>query len=53
MELELTAKGLPEASVSSPVAGYLYFPVTKKKNKKAVRQLDYTLAGHKVVLTLP
>ena len=52
MELELTKKGLPEGSVSTPVAGYLYFPLTKKK-KKAARQLECTLAGEKITLALP
>lgn len=52
MEAELSGKGLPEGIVSAPVAGYLYFPLTTKK-KKAARQLEYTLAGQNVVLTLP
>jgi len=52
MELELTKKGLPEGSVSTPVAGYLYFPLTKKK-KRARRQLECTLAGEKITLALP
>lgn len=54
MEMELTEKGLPEGKVSAPVAGYLYFPLTKKmKKKKAVRLLEYTNAGQTVTLTLP
>lgn len=53
MESELTAKGLPEGRISAPVAGYLYFPLAKKRKKKAVRQLEYTMAGQKVALTLP
>lgn len=52
MELELTKKGLPEGSVSTPVAGYLYFPLTKKR-KKVPRQLECTLAGEKITLALP
>lgn len=52
MESELAARTLPEGTVSAPVAGYLYFVVSTKKKKIAVRQLEYTLAGHKVVLTL-
>jgi hypothetical protein len=52
MELELTEKGLPEGKISAPVAGYLYFPLTKKK-KKATRQLEYTMAGEKITLSLP
>jgi hypothetical protein len=58
MELELGEKSLPEGEASAPVAGYLYFslPQTKDqtKDKKATgHQLEYTLYGNKVVLTLP
>jgi hypothetical protein len=53
MELELTKKSLPEGRIAAPVAGYLYFPLTKKNKKKAARQLEFTLAGQKVALTLP
>jgi hypothetical protein len=55
MELELSEKGLPEGSASSPVAGYLYFPRMggkKHKDKVAPRQLVYTLNGEKIVLDL-
>lgn len=52
MELQLTTKGLPEGTVSAPVAGYLYFPLSTKKKKKAARQFEFTLAGQKVVLPL-
>ena len=31
VEAELTYKGLPEGKASSPVAGYLYFPILSKK----------------------
>jgi hypothetical protein len=51
--LELTKKSLPEGKISAPVAGYLYFPLTKKNKKKAARQLELTLAEQKVALTLP
>jgi len=51
MELELTEKALPENTVSAPVAGYLYFSLSKD-NKKAVHQLEYILNGQKVSLKL-
>jgi len=51
MELELTEKGLPEDAASTPVAGYLYFSLSKD-NKKAAHQLEYTLNGQKVSLRL-
>lgn len=50
MELELSEKGLPEGQAAAPVAGYLYFPLTWKKNTKY--QLQYTLEGHSVALRL-
>lgn len=52
MELELTEKGLPEGKASAPVSGYLYFSLPEKKDKKATHQLEYTLNGEKVVLSL-
>lgn len=51
VQLELTEKGLPEGSVSKPVAGYLYFQLSSKK--KAAHQLEYTLDDTKVTLRLP
>jgi hypothetical protein len=51
MQTELGEKGLPEGTASVPVAGYLYFPLTKKKNTPL--QLECTMNGSKVVLTLP
>ena len=48
-EAELTDKGLPEGKVSSPVAGYLYFPIVLKK-KQSVLRLEYEENGIKVVL---
>jgi hypothetical protein len=51
METELSEKGLPEGTTSAPVAGYLYFPIAKKKNVKY--QLEYVVDGKKVVLPLP
>jgi len=51
METELAEKGLPEGSASAPVAGYVYFPLTRKKGTQL--QLSYTANGQKVVLKLP
>lgn len=51
METELAEKGLPEGSASAPVAGYVYFPLTRKKGSQL--QLSYTVNGQKVVLKLP
>ncbi len=50
MELELREKSLPEGNAASPVAGYLYFTISPKKNKKY--QFEYNLNGNKVVLPL-
>ncbi len=51
MELELSEKGLPEGAAAAPVAGYLYFSLSKN-NKKGLHQLEYTLNGQKVSLKL-
>lgn len=51
METELSEKGLPEGSASAPVAGYVYFPMTRKKGTSL--QLSYMVNGQKVVLKLP
>lgn len=51
VETELTEKGLPEGSATAPVAGYLYFPMTVKKNARY--DLEYRLRGQKVALRLP
>jgi hypothetical protein len=48
-EAQLTDKALPEGKVSSPVAGYLYFPIVLKK-KQSVLRLEYEENGIKVVL---
>jgi hypothetical protein len=52
MEAELGDKGLPEGPTSTPLAGYLYFPVSSKK-KNAIHQLEYKLGENTVVLSLP
>ena len=51
METELAEKGLPEGSASAPVAGYVYFPINRKKSTSL--ELSYTVNGQKVVLRLP
>ena len=51
MQTELTEKGLPEGTTSAPVAGYLYFSLTRKKNTPL--QLEWVLSGNKITLTLP
>lgn len=48
-EVELNEKGLPEGATTTPVAGYLYFPLPKKA-KNARYELEYTLNGNKIVL---
>ena len=51
MEAELSEKGLPEGTTATPVAGYLYFPITRAK--KATYQVEYILNGNKVKLSFP
>jgi hypothetical protein len=48
LEGELANKGLPEGKASSPVAGYL-FPMLPRK-KDAALQLDYETNGSSVIL---
>jgi hypothetical protein len=50
METELSEKALPEGNVSTPVAGYVYFPVALKK--KSEYQLVYTVEGQKLILPI-
>lgn len=52
MERELSEKALPEGKVSVPVAGYLYFPITKSK-KGAKYQLVYSGEAEPLILSLP
>jgi hypothetical protein len=47
----LDAKSLPEGLVTSPVAGYLYFP--KPHGKAAPLELDYYGAADQIKLRLP
>jgi hypothetical protein len=52
METELTAKALPDATVSRPQAGYLYFMAPKKK-ANGVYELDYLGDSGRVKLSVP
>ncbi len=52
MKAEFKEKGLVEGSASLPVAGYLYFPIPKKK-KDAKLVLEYMINEEKVILALP
>jgi hypothetical protein len=51
MAQELGEKGLPEASISVPVAGYLYFSIPKPKKDTRYR-LEYSLKSGTIVLKL-
>jgi hypothetical protein len=51
-EKELKEKGLPEGKASSPVAGYLYFPIPNAK-KDAKYKLDCVVNTEKFTLTVP
>lgn len=51
MQLELSEKGLPQVNTSAPIAGYIYFRLSKN-NKKAPHYLEYTLNGKKLSLKL-
>lgn len=50
IEAELKERMLPETTSPEPVAGYLYFPISKKP--KGGYELVYTLNGKKIVLPL-
>jgi hypothetical protein len=51
LDAELSDKGLLEGKTSSPVAGYLYFPVLQWK-KHTTLQLDYQTNGSSVIVEL-
>lgn len=51
MELELNAKGLPQGKTVVPVAGYIYFSLSKK-DRKGAHHLKYTLNGKELSLDL-
>jgi hypothetical protein len=51
-ERELSEKSLPEAQISVPVSGYLYFSLPKQKKHSKYR-LEYSLKDETLVLPLP
>lgn len=52
-ERELAQSQVPEGSAEAPVAGYLYFLIPPKMNKKAKIQLEYTPNRNTAILELP
>jgi len=52
MEAELSVKALPEANVTRPVAGYLYF-IPPKKKEHGNYTLDYSSDAGRMKLALP
>ena len=52
LEAELAEKALAEGKASSPVAGYLYFPMLPRKKHTAL-QLDHDTNGSSVTLQFP
>ncbi len=52
MEAQLEKWALPEGKAGSPVAGYLYFPVSQKRSKGAL-ELQYTHEDSSANLKLP
>jgi len=51
IERELSEKSLPEAKISVPVCGYLYFPLPKQKKHSKYR-LQYEIKGETLILPL-
>jgi hypothetical protein len=52
IERELSEKGLPEAKISIPVSGYLYFSLPKQK-KHTKYHLEYAVKGGTLNVELP
>jgi hypothetical protein len=52
IERELSEKGLPEAKITIPVSGYLYFSLPKQ-TKHAKYHLEYAVKGETLHLELP
>ena len=52
IERELSEKSLPEARITVPVSGYLYFSLHKRK-KHAKYRLEYSLMEGTLILSLP
>jgi hypothetical protein len=53
LEAELLAKEIPSGDTVKPVAGYLYFPVPTKTNKRTKYELHYSRGGQIFTLPLP
>jgi hypothetical protein len=53
MEMELEEKGLPDAAVQKPVAGYLYFPASSKSKKLTSVELIFEGDAVKLQMKLP
>jgi hypothetical protein len=53
VEAQVKARALPEGPAGQPVAGYLYFPLISKKDKKAAMELQYLKDGLLVSLPFP
>jgi hypothetical protein len=53
VEAQVGARALPEGPAARPVAGYLYFPLISKKDKKAAMELQYLKDGVLVSLPFP
>lgn len=52
LDQELHAKALPEATITAPVAGYLYFPKPSKNSKHGPWVLQWDTAGGRVNIRL-
>jgi hypothetical protein len=53
IQYELDSKALLEGNATVAVAGYLYFPKVRGKNKHAALELDYYGAASQIKLRLP
>jgi len=53
VEAQVGARALPEGPAARPVAGYLYFPLISKKDKKAAMELQYLKDGVLVSMPFP
>jgi hypothetical protein len=51
MKTELSEKGLPEGSITAPVAGFVYFEIPPK-NKNTHYQMKYAVNGTSITLAL-
>jgi hypothetical protein len=53
IQYELDSKAPPEGNANVAVAGYLYFPKVRGKNKHSALELDYYGAASQIKLRLP